>query len=273
MQKTYSPSQAVIFLSFFLANILFFEFLFLFYPEAYNFFALEDHLVENLSALLLFISAILLLLSGIKTPKKHKTKKILLYLAAFVFFMGSGEEISWGQRIFDIATPEKLLVINDQDELNLHNINKKFFDILVDRITLVLVLLSLILSIFKVKKILHIPIPNSILIICFALTPFYHQYNHGNIEWHHLLLYLPIVYFLYFAVKQKDKLNILAASSAIILSVGFYYLHATYNANFSSDGNSANEYREYYFILCCTFYALQIKSYTQSTKVEIAKEE
>ena len=33
-----------------------------------------------------------------------------------------GEEISWGQRIFNIATPETISQMNVQDETNIHNL-------------------------------------------------------------------------------------------------------------------------------------------------------
>jgi len=35
----------------------------------------------------------------------------------------AGEEISWGQRVFDVATPSYLAAINVQGETNLHNID------------------------------------------------------------------------------------------------------------------------------------------------------
>ena len=41
-------------------------------------------------------------------------------------FVFMGEEISWGQRIFDITPPEILEEINVQNEINLHNM--KFMD-------------------------------------------------------------------------------------------------------------------------------------------------
>ncbi len=41
---------------------------------------------------------------------------------AVLAFFAAGEEISWGQRIFDWGTPESLSAVNHQDETNLHNI-------------------------------------------------------------------------------------------------------------------------------------------------------
>lgn len=42
--------------------------------------------------------------------------------AALLAFFVAGEEISWGQRIFGLATPASLAAINHQDEITLHNI-------------------------------------------------------------------------------------------------------------------------------------------------------
>lgn len=53
-----------------------------------------------------------------------KTRRnVFLLLLALVFFFGFGEEISWGQRIFGVQTPEPLREINEQSELNIHNLS------------------------------------------------------------------------------------------------------------------------------------------------------
>jgi hypothetical protein len=39
-----------------------------------------------------------------------------------VCLFGAGEEISWGQRVFDIETPQSLMARNAQKEMNLHNL-------------------------------------------------------------------------------------------------------------------------------------------------------
>lgn len=52
-----------------------------------------------------------------------KTRRnIFFLLLAGVFFTGFGEEISWGQRIFGIQTPPLLAELNEQKELNVHNL-------------------------------------------------------------------------------------------------------------------------------------------------------
>ncbi len=50
--------------------------------------------------------------------------KRLSYLAlALLFLFGGGEELSWGQRIFNFETPEAVGASNYQDEFNIHNLD------------------------------------------------------------------------------------------------------------------------------------------------------
>ncbi|EJF08030.1 pectate lyase [Pontibacter sp. BAB1700] len=53
--------------------------------------------------------------------KSHKLR-LVFSLLSIVFLIIALEEISWGQRIFNLETPDNIKAINVQDELNLHNI-------------------------------------------------------------------------------------------------------------------------------------------------------
>lgn len=46
---------------------------------------------------------------------------ILYILAAFIFFVVAGEEISWAQRVLSYKTPEEIRITNTQSEFNIHN--------------------------------------------------------------------------------------------------------------------------------------------------------
>lgn len=89
----------------------------------------EDHYFESFGALSLFASSILFLLAFLRTRKTQGENKVfwikqLVYLGvAFLFFFGAGEEISWGQRIFNVKTPESINAVNIQGETNVHNIS------------------------------------------------------------------------------------------------------------------------------------------------------
>lgn len=52
-----------------------------------------------------------------------KTNRNFFFFLLFLFFFVCfGEEISWGQRLLGITTPECLQEINSQDEINIHNL-------------------------------------------------------------------------------------------------------------------------------------------------------
>lgn len=88
----------------------------------------EDGLFETFGAICFFVASIFFFISFLKSKAGNnfiflKTKKnIILLLFAFAFFFAAGEEISWGQRIFDFKTPQTFEKINIQDEFNIHNI-------------------------------------------------------------------------------------------------------------------------------------------------------
>ncbi len=92
--------------------------------EFYNkYYVREDCFTEWLGVLALLSCAFLYFYRSF-TIRFSKGKKFLLCLlfAGFIFIFGAGEEISWGQRIFNIKTPEFFMKHNAQQEMNLHNL-------------------------------------------------------------------------------------------------------------------------------------------------------
>ncbi len=79
----------------------------------------EDGLFETAGAIFFLLTAILFLI------KFLKNKNFIFLLLSFIFLLGFCEEISWGQRIFNISTPQFYEEINRQKEINIHNL--KFF--------------------------------------------------------------------------------------------------------------------------------------------------
>lgn len=80
----------------------------------------EDGVLESLSAIFYFVAAATFVLGF-----KNRTAPLrfwCLFFAVLMFLVG-GEEISWGQRLFGIATPDSLSTVNVQDEFNIHNID------------------------------------------------------------------------------------------------------------------------------------------------------
>ena len=86
----------------------------------------EDGPVESLSAIFFGISSIAFLIIAVRSDflrsKNYGLRYPMVLAWAFLMFVFMGEEISWGQRIFDFGTPEALMEINHQHEFNIHNI-------------------------------------------------------------------------------------------------------------------------------------------------------
>lgn len=85
----------------------------------------EDGLFEYLTAFFFLGASIFF---GLML--RHRLNIFYLGLAV-LFFIGFGEEISWGQRIFGFGTPESLAKHNVQGETTLHNLeilNSSNFD-------------------------------------------------------------------------------------------------------------------------------------------------
>lgn len=77
----------------------------------------EDGVVEYLSVVFWGVGLIFSIFLTIK--KKYK---FIPFVFLFVCFISLGEEISWGQRIFNIEVPESIANANKQSELNFHNL-------------------------------------------------------------------------------------------------------------------------------------------------------
>lgn len=86
----------------------------------------EDGLIENIGTIGFLIASICFFVAFFwarQMPTRYAPLKQLAFLGlAGLFFVIVGEEISWGQRILDFATPEGLRAVNTQDEFNFHNL-------------------------------------------------------------------------------------------------------------------------------------------------------
>ncbi len=83
----------------------------------------EDHSVEWLQFALLLFTGLLALLAARRTLRQGWLVPVLLLVLALGALGLAGEEISWGQRAFAFGTPEALAAVNQQAEVNVHNVN------------------------------------------------------------------------------------------------------------------------------------------------------
>lgn len=177
----------------------------------------EDGLVEYATAFFLFLSACLLFYRLFKLGKfKNFMWKIGVFGIAAVFLFGAGEEISWGQRIFNVESSAFFAENNAQGETNLHNlvvgetkINKLIFSQL---LTLILVLYLIITPILykKVAAIKHladafaVPIVMWQHTIAFILGTVLLVFIPSERKWELYELAFSIIFFLIF-LNPKNK--------------------------------------------------------------------
>ena len=86
-------------------------------------YAFEDGIVEYGTALFLLICSFVLIGNARALWRKGMT--VAAWLTAFyglLFFLGAGEEVSWGQRIFGWESGEFFIENNKQLETNFHNL-------------------------------------------------------------------------------------------------------------------------------------------------------
>lgn len=77
---------------------------------------IEDGPIEWLTLLCFLSASVLFFLSF------NRSKNIFLLALCLLFLFGAGEEISWGQRIFNYDTPAMIVKKNIQKEFNVHNL-------------------------------------------------------------------------------------------------------------------------------------------------------
>lgn len=85
--------------------------------------AAEDGVIEWLTVLALATTSIICIYRAITLRGEKPTLFLTMtFLLGLVFFFGAGEEISWGQRIFNTESSEFFQRHNAQGETNLHNL-------------------------------------------------------------------------------------------------------------------------------------------------------
>ncbi|MAV76700.1 MAG: hypothetical protein CBD32_07205 [Actinobacteria bacterium TMED172] len=110
-------------------------FFFAFFDGAPFYFAKESGAVENITVVILALALLLTVRIFFQYRAKTELLKrasntaipfrdftlgwLVVYALGCIYFFG--EEISWGQHLFNWSTPDAWLAVNDQQETNLHN--------------------------------------------------------------------------------------------------------------------------------------------------------
>ncbi|WP_340063711.1 hypothetical protein [Ascidiimonas aurantiaca] len=144
-------------------------------------FSVEDGPVEWGTTLALFCISILCLqrLFTLWSLKKIPWR-LGTFMFALLFFFAAGEEISWGQRIFDIQSSTFFTENNAQGETNLHNLvvgGKKINKIVFSQLLMLVMVIYLLVAPVMYRKITWF----KELVNKFAIP---------IVQWHHTIAFL-----------------------------------------------------------------------------------
>ncbi len=220
----------------------------------------EDGFVELTGAFSLLVASFILFRSAFvrKTKVKKDIKFWTLIVAGLAFFWASGEEISWGQHMFGTVTPEWLAEVNGQNETNLHNINKKFFDRWLERLTALLAIISAVAHFRGKDRFLSFKLPEYGLAMAFILIPIYRKLQsiYGHDIWPVGFLFFFV--YPYLAYKLKNLKLFIYCLLFVFTTALVVYIHHNNLALFNGKSNILHEVKEMMFSLMCVFYALTL---------------
>ena len=227
--------------------------------QAYGYLTAEDSWVENGTAFLFFLTALLLLEAA---ASRRPAWPYMLGALAFVF--AAGEEISWGQRIFLFETPDYLREINLQGEFNLHNIEG--WQSLVHRSCRTSIMLFCIATgaayCSRKASVLGVPFPSILTMFCFLVV---YAYRPGNliepfplsiISSRHLLLLFFVAYALFSGKLRLFVLSVVSLSAVVLEQ---FVLHEFAIQPVSESAlRPVWEAQEYLLSIACFVYAAEI---------------
>lgn len=176
-----------------------------------NIFTNEDGSVEYGTAFMLLCISLLQLYRLFKLGRyKGYLWKIGMLGFVLIFFFGAGEEISWGQRIFNIDSTEYFIKNNAQQEMNLHN---------------------MVVGGTKVNKLIFSQLLTIIMVIYLLILPILYQ-NFGQLKnlmakfavplvrWHHSLAFI-IVSIAMFIIPSSKKWELYELAFGVIFFLIF----------------------------------------------------
>lgn len=195
------------------------------FPETARILGEEDNLIEWLSFALLFLSLgmiVSIFLKGLVSLKDNRLVYLALLLFAFLLFFMGMEEISWGQRLFGLQTPETFRG-NSQNELNLHNFVTTEADTLyyigICFLLIIIPYLKLCFPIVFSRDFFKIFVPGPFIIII-GVLPFAFHYHKWNLLFTQMWFFSALVITVILAFSQKR------------LKTGSYYLLTSFLISF-----------------------------------------
>ncbi|XLS28151.1 hypothetical protein ACJD0Z_13180 [Flavobacteriaceae bacterium M23B6Z8] len=174
-------------------------------------FSVEDGPVEWGTTVMLFSVSLLCIFRFFTSIQKKPLLWLLgTALFALLFFFAAGEEVSWGQRIFDIESGEFFKENNAQGETNLHNLvveGKKINKIIFSQLLMLVMVIYLIISPIMYRKVtwfknlanrFAVPIVKWHHTIAFVISTVLVALNPSSRKWEVYELAFGVIFFLIF---------------------------------------------------------------------------
>ncbi len=230
--------------------------------QLYRVLAREDGWAEYLTAILFFMTGLLLLVTALS--ERSLVRRSVYILAGIAFLFAAGEEISWGQRILGFGTPDFLMGLNDHGEFNAHNIVTPIANAVVRILALLLCTMSCAAICCRKDALYGIPLPSILLTLGFLTAMAYYvipsrpphlldsifsldfNFSQGS-----NLIILLVIYALLFR-QAKQFSGTVVTTMGLLLATA--YVHK-YNPIQSS---RQPEVGEYLLAIVCICYALEL---------------
>lgn len=201
--------QSIVYPLLTLATVL----LFILKPQLSDWLGQEDFVVENITAISALVAALIISVLAFKRLFRNKKTFIVALLMSLGFFIIGMEEISWGQRVFNIESGQFFLDNNDQDEINFHNLHT---DLTMALFYIVTFLAFVIIPFFKdffvsiLKKLklkeLQVFIPSYWITIIFASSVGFTVLNPGS-QYQTISLIVTLMVLVYFLFNKLDSVT------------------------------------------------------------------
>ena len=245
-------------------NISFFIYLTVADPWLYHTLSLEDSWVENLTAICFLLAGVLLLAAAM--AEESFFRRCLYILSGVAMLFVAGEEISWGQRILGLETPDFLIGLNAQNELNVHNISTQTFSTIYYEGALTLCIVTCAAFFCRKDNLFGIPLPSIPIMLCFIMALSYTRtadgiyilYSTFNKEKGLLILFVVFTLF----SRQPKWFIVSAATLSLLLASSYLHHHS------SIPPDRYFEVSEYLMAIACLFYAAKLWSLQPSDSRE-----
>ena len=215
----------------------------------------EDSWTESLTAVWFLLAGLLLFATARVEPNFFRC--CLYILGGMVMVFVAGEELSWGQRIFEFTMPEFLRDLNYQNEFNVHNvrnINLTLVNKVVHQTIMLLCTVTCAAFFCRKRTVLGIPVPSIPLMLGLLVTLDFPVGLEAVLNLGYTLnspKTLLLLFAIYALLFRHTKLFIVTVATVTLILASEFIFKSNYLQKLM-------EMKEYLFGLACLLYSLEL---------------